>query len=188
MPYFKSSTEWYEQSSLLLKARPSTVRSTNTTLPHSRLIPQQARVTSKYTVLKPTSSKVKKREKYAAKRSQQTTSTTEGTSPAPTTSPQDTEAPTATFTLKTYDPESGVCLQYETNKAAEVGRLITTLGRLGKHMAAMKEITTDFTMPAGNAGIETPGVESDVQMADAPPQKPAAGGNAGGKKKKKGKK
>lgn len=26
MPYFKTSTEWFEQSSLLLKARPTTVR------------------------------------------------------------------------------------------------------------------------------------------------------------------
>jgi hypothetical protein len=26
MPYFKTSTEWFEQSSLLLKARPSSVR------------------------------------------------------------------------------------------------------------------------------------------------------------------
>jgi hypothetical protein len=54
-------------------------------------------------------------------------------------------------------------------------------------MAAMREITTDFTMPAGNAGIETPTVESDVQMTDAG-QKPAVNSSSGGKKKKKGKK
>ncbi|TVY53243.1 Uncharacterized protein LCER1_G006187 [Lachnellula cervina] len=39
--------------------------------------------------------------------------------------------PTALLTLKTYDPASGTTLKYETNKAAEVGRLIQILGRLG---------------------------------------------------------
>jgi hypothetical protein len=42
--------------------------------------------------------------------------------------------------LKTYDPESGACLKYRTNKAAEVGRLIASLGRLGRHMAALPEV------------------------------------------------
>ncbi|KAF2276410.1 uncharacterized protein EI97DRAFT_398148 [Westerdykella ornata] len=180
--YFTSSTEWYEQASLLLKARPST-----------------ARITSKYTVLKPTSSKIRKRQKYASKRAH---STSAGDAGNPTTTPQppaeqDAQAPSATFTLKAYDPVSGCCLKYETNKAAEVGRLIASLGRLGKHMAAMKEVTTDFSVPAGNAGIETPaGGDSDVPMVDVGakgesrgdvPQKAATGGG-GGKKKKKGKK
>jgi len=43
--------------------------------------------------------------------------------------------------LKTYDPESGVCLQFKTDRAAEVGRLITGLGRLGRHMAALPQKT-----------------------------------------------
>ena len=41
--------------------------------------------------------------------------------------------------LKTYDPESGVVLKYKTDKAADVGRLIASLGRLGRHMAALPE-------------------------------------------------
>lgn len=40
--------------------------------------------------------------------------------------------PSATLTLKTYHPESGICLKYKTDKAAEVGRLMTGLGRLAK--------------------------------------------------------
>ena len=45
--------------------------------------------------------------------------------------------PRACLTLKTYDPESGVCLKFKTDRAADVGRLIAGLGRLGRHMAAL---------------------------------------------------
>jgi hypothetical protein len=45
--------------------------------------------------------------------------------------------PKAFLCLKTYDPESGVCLQFKTDRAADVGRLINGLGRLGRHMAAL---------------------------------------------------
>ena len=41
--------------------------------------------------------------------------------------------------LKTYDPESGVVLKLKTDKAADVGRLIGGLGRLGMRMAALPE-------------------------------------------------
>ena len=43
--------------------------------------------------------------------------------------------------LKTYDPESGVCLKFKTDKAADVGRLINGLGGLGRHMAALPQKT-----------------------------------------------
>jgi hypothetical protein len=76
-------------------------------------------------------------------------------------------------------------LLYETNKAAEVGRLIGVLGRLGRHMAALPETMEDLSAPADAAGVSTPKVEEDVQMGGTE-QKAAAGG--GGKKKKKGKK
>lgn len=45
----------------------------------------------------------------------------------------------AELMLKTYDPRSGVCLKYRTDKAAEVGRLVGSLGRLGRGMAALPE-------------------------------------------------
>jgi hypothetical protein len=48
--------------------------------------------------------------------------------------------PKATLTLKTYDPVSGTVLKYKTDKAAEVGRLIASLGTLGRSMAALPEV------------------------------------------------
>ncbi|USP81858.1 hypothetical protein yc1106_09132 [Curvularia clavata] len=174
MPYFATSAEWYEQSSLLLKARPTTTR-----------------ITSKYSVSKPTASKIKKRQKYEEKKASRPANTERASSPQPQS--QDPEQVTATFTLKTYDPVSGTCLQYETNKGAEVGRLIGNLGRLGRHMAALPETTDDLSMPAGGEGASTPQVDEsgDVKMggtAADPKTSAGAGAGAGGKKKKKGKK
>ncbi|KAH7083534.1 signal recognition particle 9 kDa protein-domain-containing protein [Paraphoma chrysanthemicola] len=171
MPYFKTSAEWYEQSSLLLKARPTTTR-----------------ITSKYSVLKPSASKVAKRKSYAAKHTDKPPDTSRSASPPP--QPQAPEDPTTTFTLKTYDPESGTCLQYETNKAAEVGRLIGNLGRLGRSMAALPDAVEDLSAPAGRGdGVSTPQLDEggDVKMGGVPVD-PKAGAPAGGKKKKKGKK
>lgn len=55
--------------------------------------------------------------------------------------PQDAQSqpPKATLTLKTYDPVSGTCLKYETDKAAEVGRLVATLSTCGRIMAALPD-------------------------------------------------
>jgi hypothetical protein len=83
-------------------------------------------------------------------------------------------------------------LQYETNKAAEVGRLIGNLGRLGRGMAALPELKEDPSVPAAAAdGISTPKPDEngDVKMGgmSADPKAGAAAG-AAGKKKKKGKK
>ncbi|OSS44703.1 hypothetical protein B5807_10544 [Epicoccum nigrum] len=166
MPYLKTSTEWYEQSSLLLKARPTSTR-----------------ITSKYTVLKPSASKIKKRQKYAAKQAAKP-DTARTSSPPPQSSPQDA---TATFVLKTYDPVSGTCLQYETTKGAEVGRLINSLGRLGREMAALPQALDDLSAPQ-DAGVATPNADEGghVKMGGVPI--PAAAGTGGGKKKKKGKK
>ncbi|KAF2025353.1 hypothetical protein EK21DRAFT_76671 [Setomelanomma holmii] len=175
MPYFKTSAEWYEQSSLLLKARPTTTR-----------------ITSKYSVLKPTASKVAKRKSYAAKHTDKPADTSRTASPPP--QPQSPEEPTTTFMLKTYDPESGTCLQYETNKAAEVGRLIGNLGRLGRSMAALPEALEDSSAPAESGdGISTPKLDEngDVKMGGMladPKAGVSTGAVGGGKKKKKGKK
>jgi hypothetical protein len=109
MPSLSTADEWLHQSSLLLKARPSTTR-----------------VTTKYNI--PDPSKAPSRKRKTRDDEAETSTSTES------------PAPIATLTLKTYDPESGANLQYKTNKAWEVGRLITSLGRLGKQMAALPEV------------------------------------------------
>ncbi|KAI8931856.1 hypothetical protein NX059_010762 [Plenodomus lindquistii] len=167
MPYFRTSVEWYEQSSLLLKARPTSTR-----------------ITSKYSVLKPSASKIRKRKNFAEKHPPKATDAARAASPPPQS--QNPEEVTVTFTLKTYDPESGTCLQYETNKGAEVGRLIGNLGRLGRHMAALPEVVEDLSAAAPER-VSTPAIDEggDAKMGGVPTD-PKAG--AGGKKKKKGKK
>lgn len=45
--------------------------------------------------------------------------------------------PRATITLKTYDPASGVTLKFETDRAAEVSRMVAGLGTLGRYMAGL---------------------------------------------------
>jgi hypothetical protein len=116
------------------------------------------------------------------------TDTTRASTPPPQS--QNPEEVTVTFTLKTYDPESGTCLQYQTNKGAEVGRLIGNLGRLGRHQAALPETTDDLSAPAGVDGISTPQLDEggDVKMGGLPMESKAGAGTGGGKKKKKGKK
>ena len=133
------------------------------------------------------------------------------------TSSKESQQPTdhATIVLKTFDPVSGVCLKYRTNRGAEVGRLITGLGGLGRCMAGLPSNAVE-------AAENTAVVDGDIEMADAekeansraqgkhvsfadPIQAKKNGGNAssakgtensqqktggggGGKKKKKGKK
>lgn len=98
-------------------------------------------------------------------------------------------SPAATLTLKTFHPESGICLKYQTDKAAEVGRLVTGLGRLAKG----ESIEMPAAAPVGGEKMEIDGPEetpepvpakADETKAQAPA--PATGGGKG--KKKKGKK
>lgn len=121
--------------------------------------------------------------------------------------------PRAWLTLKAYDPESGVVLKFKTDRAAEVGRLMNGLGRLGRHMAALPQETEGrlmFIQPdllatyewiADAVMKEAPATEEAAPSAAAPttaPMQPEAkaqqastgggGGGGGGKKKKKGKK
>ncbi|KAL0930777.1 uncharacterized protein CTRU02_213512 [Colletotrichum truncatum] len=98
--------------------------------------------------------------------------------------------PRGSLEIKTFDPVSGVALKYRTTKAAEVSRLITTLGSLGRTMSTSKapEDVKDEPM------LDTPAEEKSAaavepETGSAQPEKPQqAGGAAGGKKKKKGKK
>lgn len=109
-----------------------------------------------------------------------------------------TSTPIALLTLKTYNPTAGICLKYRTTKAAEVGRLITSLGKLaaGADVASLGlSAAGAASAPAGGGGG---GGTADVEMTDAPAGNeeaaPAAGGAGktdpgvkGGKSKKKGK-
>ncbi|KAL2357570.1 signal recognition particle 9 kDa protein-domain-containing protein [Cryomyces antarcticus] len=169
MPYFETSQEWVQQSALLLKSRPTTTR-----------------VTTKYTP-NPNSAKAKKRKTRASRTTTSNASDAAGI-------PQALALPKASLTLKTYDPESGVCLKYRTGKAAEVGRLVASLGRLGRSMAALPDVEEDVVMAdiaskGPETGTSTPlpeAVAKDTQSGAV--ESKSAPGGGGGKKKKKGKK
>jgi hypothetical protein len=102
--------------------------------------------------------------------------------------------------LKTYCPESGVVLKFKTDRAAEVVRLIGSLGRVGRHMAALppKEEGETMHKPGAMDTAKRLPVQ-EITMDDAPASEQAAVSAApthdakpqpsGGKKKnKKGKK
>jgi hypothetical protein len=194
MPYLETAQSWLTQSTLLLKARPSTV-----CLPFSRLAKplefppypyltiSQTLITTKYTISPPSSSK-----KFKSRKTKSSaTSSSEPAAATPNTQP---DAPRAALTLKTYDPVSGATLKYSTNKAAEVSRLIQILGRLARPMSGLPEVKEDVGMVAAGvegegSGAGTPAVESvPAVVGGGKPGQQAQGGGAGGKKKKKGKK
>lgn len=57
----------------------------------------------------------------------------------------------ASLTLRTYDPVSGSCLKYGTDKVTELGRIVAGLGKLAGYMAALPvaaKATTDEGMCA----------------------------------------
>ncbi|TDZ18499.1 Uncharacterized protein Cob_v008724 [Colletotrichum orbiculare MAFF 240422] len=159
MPTYKTSQEWLEQSSLLLQARPSTTR-----------------ITTKYS-MKPV--KPRKSKKDADNDSSMTDA-------AKLESTSAVKPPRGSLEIKTFDPVSGVALKYRTTKAAEVSRLITTLGSLGQTMATSKAPEEMKDEPAATA----PADENSAEPKQEKPQQSvgASGGGSGGKKKKKGKK
>ena len=81
--------------------------------------------------------------------------------------------------LKTFDPISGACLKYKTNKAAEVGRLVAAMGKCARVMAAVPPLEEKSEAPEAKS-------EAAEKVEEKSEQKLQAGG--GGKKKKKGKK
>ncbi|ATZ52399.1 hypothetical protein BCIN_08g01370 [Botrytis cinerea B05.10] len=170
MPHLDTAQEWLTQSSMLLKAHPSTTR-----------------ITTKYTLL------------HAAT-STHAPSTTHSTAtkprlPKPSSTPQAPTAvkpesqPRGTLTLTTFNPHSGVNLKYTTNKAAEVSRLIQIMGRLGKLMCGLPE--TEEKEGLGEINMAEAPVEEevdekkDVGKGQAQTQTQPQGGKG---KKKKGKK
>ncbi|OMP83136.1 hypothetical protein BK809_0004517 [Diplodia seriata] len=134
MPYFTTSAEWFEQSRLLLEARPTT-----------------ARIVTKYSIIKRKTTKDGKRQ--VATSDSAHADATQLKPPAPG-APAQAPAPTqAALTLKTYDPVSGVCLKYQTTKAAEVGRLIASLERLARAMAALPSVQEGMCFYVSARGV-----------------------------------
>ncbi|KAK4692678.1 hypothetical protein P7C71_g4573, partial [Lecanoromycetidae sp. Uapishka_2] len=170
MPYLPDAKSFLEQSTLLISARPTTTR-----------------ITTKY--------KLPKKPKTSTSDPKPTSSQPPSSSePSRSHQPQ---PPTATLTLKTYDPVSGTCLKYQTDKAAEVGRLIAALGNCGRVMAAL---------PPKAEGADEMALDVDAPVKEEPEGKAKeakkevvktgqgqakggekGGGGGGGGKKKKGK-
>ncbi|KAI9788278.1 MAG: hypothetical protein M1835_002360 [Candelina submexicana] len=141
--------------------------------------PSSARITTKYTIAPPQAPKT-------------TSSSAQPHSPAHSTIPPPARG---ILIVKTYDPISGACLKYRTNKAAEVGRLIASLGRLGTLMigqAVQGEPSLDATMADPPPIEEATGTSTPVtEVVPVKEQKKDSGGDTkggGGKKKKKGRK
>ncbi|KIH93703.1 hypothetical protein SPBR_04463 [Sporothrix brasiliensis 5110] len=173
MATFATSQQWLHQSSLLLEARPHTTK-----------------ITCRYSVKPKPVRRVKKAKDGET---------------LPDAPPATTNAvgqnPRAKLVLKTVDPASGVCLKYETTKAAEVSRLVQLLGQLSRRQAGLvagtasaEEQADDVAMAeAAAAAAATPADESGAAPSPAPTPAPAqqqqgGGGGGGGKgKKKKGK-
>jgi len=172
MPYFADLNTYLHQSSLLLQVYPSTTR-----------------ITTKYSLPR------KPREKSKSKPRPKLDSEA-----VPSSEPNSTAAkrdPSAILTLKTFEANSGICLKYKTDKAAEVGRLMAGLGRL----ANREVIDMPVASPAvpTNASGDQAGDKMDVDggvgsgtatlKVEEKESKSAVGGSSGGKgKKKKGKK
>ncbi|KAI1168622.1 signal recognition particle 9 kDa protein-domain-containing protein [Nemania serpens] len=179
MPYYATSQEWLRQSALLLEARPSTTRI----------------ITTYHLTDKTGTSKKRQKRRQEALLSSTTT----------TTAAAAAAAPRASLTIKTYDPDSGVCLKYRTTKAAEVSRLILSLGQLGRRMAALPTDADAVMADAGAEDVGTPGIEKaegssggggagagakgqTQTQGQAQAQAQQQGGGGGKGKKKRGKK
>lgn len=87
----------------------------------------QTKIVTKYNIPNLSSEKYKKKLEISAKRKDGATKAEE----------DKTLTPRGTITLRTYDPASGVVLQFKTDRAADVGRMIAGLGTMGRHMAAL---------------------------------------------------
>ncbi|RAL14663.1 SRP9/SRP21 family protein [Aspergillus homomorphus CBS 101889] len=167
MPYLPTPQAYLEQSALLLQAYPDAVRAIHesdesgckpTSTKYLMIIP---RITTKYT--------------FPASKPKTQKATTQPQPESQTTAPPTEEKPRiATLTLKTFHAGSGICLKYRTNKGAEVGRLITSLGKL----AAGADVEA---LGLGGAGAVPAGAGAgDAEMVDAPPSLIPAGAGEGG--------
>ncbi|PWY94333.1 hypothetical protein BO94DRAFT_328733 [Aspergillus sclerotioniger CBS 115572] len=160
MPYLPTTQSYLEQSSLLLQAYPDTVRNpTQPTPTHPNpptLTNQTQRITTKYTF----------------PRTPTTTDPTPASEPKPRI---------ATLELKTFHPGTGICLKYKTNKGAEVGRLITSLGKLaaGADVEGLGLGNTILSSGGVGVGGDKDG-DKDVVMGDVSSGNQGVDGGEGG--------
>jgi hypothetical protein len=101
----------------------------------------------------------------------------------------------AVLVAKAYEPVSGVCLKYETNRSVEVGRLVLGFQELGQVMQNVPP-TLKRKVSVGDEEIKAEPMAIDGPVANAQGQtesgKKIASGDVtpvqtGGKKKKKAK-
>ncbi|CAI7608319.1 unnamed protein product [Penicillium discolor] len=157
MPYLPTSQAYLEQSAQLLQAYPDTTRIvTKYSFPTNR----------RGNIIRAHKSQVRK---DAAK-----------TTDAPSTTPAQPPTAIATLTLKTFNPTTGICLHYRTNKAQEVSRLITSLGKLAAG-ADVAGLGLSAAVPAGGADVEMVDAPAPVEVTPAAGK--AQGQSAKGKKK-----
>jgi hypothetical protein len=172
MPYLPDLNTYLHQSSLLIQAYPTTTR-----------------ITTKYSLPRRPNPKSKSSAKPAPPAPSENATT--GTTSKPH---RERLPPSAKLTLKTFEPGSGICLKYKTDKAAEVGRLLTGLGRLAG--GEVIEMPVPASAPAAapvedkmevdevGSGAVTPKVEDGKVQGQGQGQPQAQGGGGKGKKKK----
>lgn len=181
MPFIETSQEWLTLSAQLLEARPCTVHLSTSSPSDSKyyttgiqviICLSQTRVTTKYSI---SPAKARTSEKSRSLDVDVDTPMADGPASKP---------PRGKLIIKTYDPQSGVCLKYKTSKAAEVGRLVQMLGSLGRNMGGLN--SAPITAPAVEDEAAATAETATPPVAAAAPV--AGGGDGGkGKKKKKGK-
>jgi Signal recognition particle 9 kDa protein (SRP9) len=163
MPYLSNINSYLYQSSLLLQAYPTTTR-----------------ITTKYSLPRERKPKTNKGESTAPQDA--ISDIAEDKKPV-----REQQPPSATLVFKTFETTAGICLKYETNKSAEVGRLFTGLGKLAKG-----ETVEEPSAPTvGTEAKES--TSANVIDVDAPPsqkvERVSEPTSSGGKvKRKKGKK
>ncbi|KAL2438595.1 hypothetical protein ABEF95_011971 [Exophiala dermatitidis] len=189
MTYLDDLHSYLHQSSLLIQAYPST------------------RITTKYSLPRKPNTKTRTKPENGTTTTPRTTDSAAAPSQQQQQQLQPKREPSAVLTLKTYHADSGICLKYRTDKAAEVGRLLNGLGRLAKgEIIEMPTTTATATQieagqPAAAAAdggdkmdidgglVSAPKVEDKVVTAPPATSQTTGGGAGGGKgKKKKGKK
>jgi Signal recognition particle 9 kDa protein (SRP9) len=172
MPYLPDLNTYLHQSSLLIQAYPTTTR-----------------ITTKYSLPRRPNPKSKSRTKPVPPAPSESATIDTTSKPHRERLP-----PSATLTLKTFEPGSGICLKYKTDKAAEVGRLLTGLGRLAGGEVIEMPLPTSAPVAAPvedkmevdevGSGAATPKVEDGKVQGQGQGQPQAQGGGGKGKKKK----